>query len=264
MLLRFFIPHGLTGIATLTIGLLLYVACMHGHLKVARRLFVPYIVFALGNALSGFFLARPHLRVRTVFQIASVFQCTLLYFAVRFYVYRLNLRFIDMSMTFLSLVCIGTLLITASGINRLITLVVWIVSVSLLTLLSYPLHLSAGGVEWMRCVSDAYPSQGEAMAFYIYVPASWGFSLILFGATLWIRKSVSSMWYGSSILLVVSVIVSTTIVAQETHMGAVSTQKLFLPCFALPFEWANALEKLLDVSEFAKRLLPMSHADENP
>ena len=55
------------------------------------------------------------------------------------------------------------------------------------------------------------------MVAYIYVPATWAFAAILFGATLLIRKIVSPLIFGASLGLVMSVLVG-TVLAQEVHI----------------------------------------------
>ena len=103
-----------------------------------------------------------------------------------------------------------------------------------------------------------YPRQGAAMVAYIYVPATWAFSLMLFGATLWNRKLIGDLGLGGGFAAMVSAVLLSTVLLQEVHYPEpASTQKLYLPCPPPedPAGWSAWAVTHLDTSALARSAL---------
>ena len=128
---------------------------------------------------------------------------------------------------------------------------------ALALLAGYPLQLAVCGQEWLDCVHTQYPLQGAAMVAYIYVPATWAFALMLFGATLWSRKIIGDLGLGGGFAAVVgAVLVSTVLMQEVNHPEPASTQKLWLPCPRPPAgSWSAWVEVNLDTSALARSAL---------
>ena len=92
---------------------------------------------------------------------------------------------------------------------------------------------------------------------YIYVPATWAFALMLFGATLWNRKLASDIALGGGFAGVTLATLCSTVLMQEVHYPEpASTQKLWLPCPAPPADtWSAWAVDHLDTSALAKVIL---------
>ena len=68
------------------------------------------------------------------------------------------------------------------------------------------------------------------MVAYIYVPATWAFGVMLFGATLWSRRLIGDVSLGGGFAGVVMATLASTVLMQEVHYPEPSsTQKLWLP-----------------------------------
>ncbi len=262
--------HGLSGVAAVLVGLAICVHALTGALAdaVAPRLLATYVAAASANAVAGLGLARraPAKYVR-LFRAAAIFQLGLLYYCWRFSPLAAGTggwaaRLVD------TLVCVSTL---ASGVGSCAVAVfrtplavgagIAAGSLALLVLCVYPLQLTLGGDEWWACIDASYPLQSAAMVAYIYVPASWAFSCIIFGATLWLRKIVSNLTFGAGIGGGALACVLATVLMQEVHFPRVSTQRIYLPC-PLPQEgtlgawWVDAL----DFSAAAQSALDVARA----
>jgi len=125
-----------------------------------------------------------------------------------------------------------------------------------LLLAGYPVQLALEGDSWWHCVQAAYPMQSVGMVGYIYVPATWTFAVMMFGATLHQRKVVGELPLGVVFLGLVLGTLLCTVLLQEVHIPVVSTQRLYLPCPAPPTgSWQALAAEKLDTSVLAQGAL---------
>ena len=69
------------------------------------------------------------------------------------------------------------------------------------------------------------------MSAYIYLPATYGFAMMLFGATLYLRKIVSAHQLGIVSIFAIFGIILLTVLLQEIHVPApASVQELYIAC----------------------------------
>jgi len=129
------------------------------------------------------------------------------------------------------------------------------------TVCAYPVQLAVGGQEWIDCVVDRYPDQGMAFSVYVYCATSVIFAAIGFLTTLLTRRIITETEMAAITVLQVVGILFAMVVSQELHLWQTSTQKLYIPCVAPQQPWLRALEKALDTSTFARRLLRYFGAD---
>jgi hypothetical protein len=109
----------------------------------------------------------------------------------------------------------------------------------------YPMQL-AWQADWLECiVKQRYPVQDVAMSAYIYLPASYCFALIMFGATLYLRNIITDVQLGVFTCVIVSTTLLLTVLLQEIHVPGVSAQELYMPCPLPPDEsnWRRLLEQ---------------------
>ena len=264
------LPHGLSGACALVVGGCLLGCALAGELGPfvgAAPALHAYVVAAGANAVAGYRMAgRAPLVFQRLFRFTAAFQACLVYFCWRFSPAAAALvapsRGVAVAAadaTFAAGILLGLsalLAETTRVYGGWLALPVWAGGFALALLAGYPVQLALGGDAWWECVTAAYPRQAEGMVAYIYVPATWAFAAILFGATLLIRKIVSPLIFGGVFLgLVMSVLVG-TVLAQEVHIPAVSTQRLFLPCPApAAGSRAAALVDALDTSVLAQSVL---------
>jgi len=128
---------------------------------------------------------------------------------------------------------------------------------ALLLLSTYPMHLAIGGQEeWWECVQTRYPMQGPGMVGFIYIPASFVFSICLFGASLFLRKIVSKLELGIGVTVSVLVCLLATVLSQEVHIPDISTQRIILPCIEPEAgTWFADLVYIMDFSRYARSIL---------
>ena len=265
------LPHGLSGACALVVGGCLLGCALAGELGpfvgAAPPALHAYVVAAGANAVAGYRMAgRAPLVFQRLFRFTAAFQACLVYFCWRFSPAAAALvapsRGVAVAAadaTFAAGILLGLsalLAETTRVYGGWLALPVWAGGFALALLAGYPVQLAHGGDAWWECVTAAYPRQAEGMVAYIYVPATWAFAAILFGATLLIRKMVSPLIFGGVFLgLVMSVLVG-TVLAQEVHIPVVSTQRLFLPCPApAAGSRAAALVDALDTSVLAQGVL---------
>ena len=67
---------------------------------------------------------------------------------------------------------------------------------SITLMVGYPIHMTLGGDEWLSCIVETYPMQREGFSGYVYVPTTWMFAAMLFGATLLTRKMITPTEFG--------------------------------------------------------------------
>ena len=259
-------PHGLTGVASLGIGACLIAAALSGNLQAASHpaALSAYVVAGVANALAGLVITgRAPRKYRPAFRLCALFQCGLIYFVWRFSPAfplggSLIAATIDTCMAVLLLVgIIGFAVVALAFLPLFIAVAVVMGSAALALLAGYPLQLAYLGQEWFECVQMQYPLQGAAMVAYIYVPATWAFALMLFGATLWSRHIIGDIGLGGGFAAVVAAVLVTTVLMQEVHFPEpASTQKLWLPCPRPPSDsWSAWVEVHLDTSALARTAL---------
>lgn len=230
-----------------------------------------------GTALAGLMMTNkvPNY-AKTAFAASAVFEISLAYFAWRFapqwaapllpHALQRNLDIFFTTASIASLVAMTNfaiaLIITKSNFAAVwrYSFAIGVLSGSfgLVLLLSYPIHVVIGGPQWLECLAEEYPSQRLAFSSYIYVPAATALAAIMFGATLLIRKAVPKSVFCALFLIITPLTVGVTVLSQEIHLPFVSTQRLLLPCPALPEGKMVALQRLsdvLDLSHHAQTIL---------
>ena len=258
-------PHGLSGLVSVATGAYLIAAALRGNLAAATSppALGLYVVSSFVNAAAGLaIVGRAAQNVRGVFRSCAVFQLCLVYFVCRFSPILPDgsslMAALDVAVSAMTVLGICSFTVAAVTILPLAIGVAVIIGSFALALLSgYPLQLAILGQGWFECVQAAYPEQGAAMVAYIYVPATWAFGVMLFGATLWSRKLIGDVALGGGFAGVVMATLMSTVLMQEVHYPEpASTQKLWLPCPAPPVgSWSAWAVVHLDTSALARTVL---------
>lgn len=221
-----------------------------------------YLVLTLCNSLSAFFVLNKAPKSngsRTLFRISALFQTCLVYFAWRFFdaaslkqilssilgsqvilqrmqPYGLLLLSIP-SMVDRCMACLMVATLFSFGVaiwrNAMIDTGIktgCLCGVGALALLSgYPLQYAFGSsMDWWSKVLHAYPLQGNALVFFVYIPACCVVSIIMFAATLYNRKILQTTSFALLVFCSVFGILLSTVLSQELHIPCVSTQKLLI------------------------------------
>ena len=276
------LPHGFSGLISTCIGLqLIFCHSLLGRLEpflFSNRIpfrVILYVISTSCNAFAGYRMApSAPVNVQPAFRRCAVLQCCLCYFILRFMphfemfqAHRIFVRCVDVCVTFVSLLCTISFVSVAwdvtkndsSGSTRAIawSIMAGICGIALLSV--YPLQLSVNNDEWWPCIQERYPLQGSGMVAYIYIPATITFSLILFGATLYLRKVISAREYGLASLVAVVICLLSTVLSQEYHIPYVSTQRIYLPCID-PLDshsFEGQVLQALDFSLYARKVLQL-------
>jgi hypothetical protein len=251
-------------------GLILVLAALCGTFDLHRSpLLHVYVVATILNAIAGYLLAsKAPSNARALFRAAGVYQAALAYYALRFsatqtwlrlpfHLPPLALRILDIVMPLALLRGLSLFVRGAFQQKEKLMSVCILVACSTLCFLSgYPIQLAIGGDTWWTCVRNVYPQQDVGFSGYVYVPATWCFGAILFGATLFSRKIISLRQFGVMFLIAPPLLVATTVLIQEVHIPVVSTQKLLIFC-PTPEEGSTAawIERALDFSALAQFVL---------
>mgnify|MGYP007078102851 CR=1 FL=1 len=259
-------PHGLSGLLSVVSGAYLIAASLRGSLvAVSGPILGLYVLSSMVNAAAGLAISgRAAKSYRSVFRSCSIFQLCLIYYCWRFSPsFPAGAPFVTVLDSVIGvLTVLGIASFTFTAVVQLplaIGVAVIFGSFALALLSGYPLQLGFLGQEWLECVQATYPKQGPAMVAYIYVPATWAFAVMLFGATLWIRKLIGDLALGGGFAGVVVVTLVSTVLMQEVHFPEpVSTQKLWLPCPAPPADsWSAWAVVHLDTSALARSALAL-------
>ena len=261
-------PHGLSGVLSVGIGAYLIFCALRGDLEAASRPepLLVYAVSSFANAGAGLAIVnRAPQNVRHIFRSCAIFHISLVYCACRFspafpFSRSSHTALIDGAASLL--LVLGIASIAAGAVARLpavISAAVVFGSFALMLLAGYPLQLAILGQEWWECVQADYEHQGAAMTAYIYVPATWAFAVMLFGATLWSRKVIGDLALGGGFAGLVLATLSSTVLMQEVHFPEpASTQKLWLPCPPPPSgSWSEWAVTHLDTSALARSVLTL-------
>lgn len=248
-----FLPHGVVGLLSVATGAFLTLSTLigqttslvkdkdvtQGEQPLAMDLLVYiYFVSTFLNAVAGLAIVRlAPVKSRALFRLAAVLQSSLVYFAWRFYSlspdgYSADLwRFMDICVvgTLMGSLLLCALSVCCGTMFLLLEKVAISCGVGALMLLSgYPLQLALQGASWYEGVLQDYPRQREAFVFFVYIPTTWAFAVVLFGATLYKRRLVSIWIFGYGFIGLVSLTLLSTVTLQEVYLPCVSTQKLVL------------------------------------
>lgn len=279
------VPHGAAGIVTLTLGLMLTLGSLRGRFGLLETAWaVPvYCGFTAANAAAGYAMApRARKTAQMPFKVAALAQLCLTWVAFRFrpsagpgpginggsalphreaWAFTQVERSLDVVAAIVLLLANAAMVFTALTVVRVeignaAAVAICGGSFGLLLLSAYPVHLAIGGDEWLNCVVDQYPMQLQGFAGYVYVPTTFVFSAMLFGATLLDRAVITSTFFGVVFGGFVAGTVVVNVIVQELHIPYVSTQRLILPC---P-EAANGtvlftIGEVLDTSRLAQNVL---------
>lgn len=236
-----FRPHGLSGIMSVVIGTYITSRTLLGYyteeIQQDALLICTYIVSGVVTCLGALgILKKAPVSTRTAFFNASVIQIALLYVCWRFATWSPHspqiMRWSDAFASMAILYVIGETMYRVvckrPGMH-------WSVRISILcglfalSLLSgYPLQLALQGDDWFNGVLTIYPLQRLAFVYYVYIPATFGFHVIVFAATLDNRKIIGPMTFAGIIFVFVFGILVPTVLLQEVYIGCVSTQKLLI------------------------------------
>jgi len=139
--------------------------------------------------------------------------------------------------------------------NRAIAISIVCGAFGIAVTLAYPMQLQP---KWLDClVEQRYPAQNIAMAAYVYLPATYAFAIMLFGATLHLRKLVSGTQLDlASIGLIFGTLLS-IVLLQDLHLPEVSTRELYIVCTlqSSTESWESSLELLTSPRPILVRLL---------
>lgn len=270
------LPHGLSGCVTLVLGAKHTLDALRGDLGGSPILIIVYLTAAAINALSGLRLS--HLAsksMQTMFQLASMLQISLVWFAARFYMSasaaslpnnRISETLRTADQAFASSIVVGIISFAWITMRKVTELYGQVVAVSVmagclcLTLLSgYPLQLAFGDSTWYSCIMSKYPQQRTGFVQYVYIPATFSFAAMMFGATLLNRKIISRTVFGSFFVVLILATLFATVLMQEIHIPVVSTQKLIIICpdpgMDQPISILQVLSETLDTSRLAQHVL---------
>ncbi|GFH53231.1 hypothetical protein CTEN210_09707 [Chaetoceros tenuissimus] len=258
------LPHGLSGIVSVSLGMYLIANSMIGNLSPYKRFMdvnVPIVLMLYSflsafNAVAGAQLS--HLawkETQMIFRRCAFLQLCLAFYTLRFApvfdqalstiqsiensviseVFMSWIHYFDVMFAIILVFC--TLSFQQVAFEqwivhkkRAIASAVSIGSLGILLLSTYPIQLAIGGHSWWNCIQQTYSEQNVGMVGYIYVPATVTFSLILFSATLYQRGIISDVQFGIGAVVITIVCLVGTVLSQELHIPFVSTQRIYLPC----------------------------------
>lgn len=257
------LPHGVYGAAFLALGLRLNAKTFSGDLAIyqpdnaawlfqGRLTLLLYLVTGAMNAISGIALSRQAGGwINDAFRNASIMQLSVLYFMARFSEAHVNPP-VDVVMCGVFLYGFAGMLAVSFKQDPATNAGVLCGCVGLSLLGVYPLQIAYGGDAWWQCVQEQFPLQSVAMVAYIFVPTTWTFAIMLFGATLFRRKMITEALFGGTCMALVVGCVCLAVVLQEAHAHDVSTQMLYIPCPS-PTPWQLQIASQFNLSPVAYR-----------
>jgi hypothetical protein len=262
-----FFPHGVSGAIALVLGLAITLSSLFGSYYLLNTYALHiYSAAIFINASSGLVItSRAPAKSRPAFRFACVQQMGLIWFAFRFrpvveFHFPLETQ-IDVAMT-VGILCANVVFVHQSvtmvrkdmGNAVMIGVLCGVFGITLMV--GYPIHMALGGDEWLACTVGVYPKQLEGFSGYVYVPTTWMFAAMLFGATLLNRKMITGKEFGVIFGIGVIGILVLTVLSQEVHIPFVSTQRLIIPCpAAKPGTWLKMVVDCLDTSILAQNFL---------
>ena len=249
-----YLPHGLSGVICLALGLVLTVSSIVGSFTLVKSsVLYVFITSAVVNAISGIVLTRSTAAlVKICYQLAALLQLAFAYLCFRLRPEELLVpvpveyrglvesafKITDTAMFATLMICNGLLFwagwVNMRGDNKLnkwwFILAVAGTSFLVLIISAFPFQLWQGGSEWIDCVQELYPAQRLSFTSFVYVPTTWMFSMMFFGISLMKRKIVTptlfALVFGAGNLFIFLLV----ILMQEIHLPNVATQKTILPC----------------------------------
>ena len=236
--------HGLMGAISVAIGLYATFRTMLGYNDTPRAPSGAVAVYAVCGIVGclgalGLINKAPS-SVRIFFQMGALLQIGMLYFTYRFdsfptaMVPGAVMRGLDVVMAG---VMASTLLVLVKNTiqdpkkvyrSRALKIATCCGIAAIGSLCGYPIQLALMGAAWLEQVFAWYPLQQVAFPYYVYIPATLGFNVIFFSATLHLRNLVSTSTFVKIILGFVFGTLVPTVVLQEVYIPRVSTQKLLI------------------------------------
>ena len=240
------------------------VSSLFGNFKILHSWsFYIYFIAVIINAIMGFkLLYKVPSSSRNLFRCGIVQQLGLIWFAFRFHPWGISIpgaRIIDIAMT--CAIVSSTLFYLSQALWRddidtsiKAGLLCGIAGIAFLS--GYPIHLSIGGNEWLQGVVTMYPKQLIGFSGYVYVPTTWMYATLFFGASLCQRNIITFREFGMVFRVGVLSVLLMTVLCQEVHIPGVSTQRLFIP-YPIPESGsiAHVVANILDTSQLAQKVL---------
>ncbi|CBY09530.1 unnamed protein product [Oikopleura dioica] len=249
-----YLPHGLSGVICLVLGLVLTLCSIMGNFSLIKSsVLYVFIASAVVNAISGIVLTRSTAAlVKICYQLGALLQLAFAYLCFRLRPDELLVpipvqyrslvetafKFTDTGMFATLMICNGLLFwagwVNMRGDNKLnkwwFILAVCGTSFLVLIISAFPFQLWQGGSEWIDCVQTLYPAQRLSFTSFVYVPTTWMFSMMFFGISLMKRKIITptffALIFGAGNLFIFLLV----ILMQEVHLPNIATQKTILPC----------------------------------
>lgn len=259
--------HGSFGIWQIIFGSILICDTLTGSFTLQKTPLLPLYYFCvLGNSCAAIPLTLrghgPSLQ-NDLFRLMASLQINIVYFLFRFSYPDIPLKLVDLAFMLFYIVSflksLGSIFVEPT-MSVALKVSIFIGMLALLTTVFYPFTFTWGGRSWWSCVQSQYPLQLVGFHGYVYVPATYCFSIILFVATLHIRNIV-----GVSAMVCITfffsfIIPATMVLHQEYTIPLVSTQRLIIPCSEVPdIPW---LVKSLDLSVKSNSLLKVFGANQ--
>ena len=244
------VPHGISGLVALTSGFLITMLSFIGNFTLIRSSMLwIYLLSAVANTVSAIPIISGPVYVKESFRLCIYLQLGLLYQVFRF---RPNdemtpndpenegvmIRIADVTAITLifasmwKMVKIGFEMIQGNipSCSPPVGYAVIFSTLTILPLLTYPLHVAFRGSEWIECVTRDWPSQTLSFVAFVYIPTTWMFMVIAFAATLHNRKIISSQALIGCFVCGSFLIFFSAVLAQEHHLQGVATQKMVIFC----------------------------------
>jgi hypothetical protein len=265
--LKWFTPnhllaHGFSGIISSIVGFYCVTQAVLGvATEIPSFLVHTYFISTLINAFSGIILNSKHKSLlKTMFLICSILQIGYIYFAWRFYqpnsIYFLSI--LDKALCIVILLSISVIILRIIIDREEITSHPGIIGailmgcVGLATFTGYPLQLSFS-TNWYSCLLDEFPMQNIAFVFYVYIPATFAFGVMIFSVTLMNREIISKSFFVTFVISSLVFMIFLTVLMQENHIPVVTTQKFIILC---PVE-KNVVFDYMNVSIAARFILSL-------
>ena len=244
------VPHGISGLVALTSGFLITMLSFIGNFTLIRSSMLwIYLLSAVANTVSAIPIISGPVYVKECFRLCIYLQLGLLYQVFRFRPSDemtpndpenegVMIRIADVtaiSLIFASMwkmVKIGFEMIQGNipSCSPAVGYAVIFSTLTILPLLTYPLHVAFRGSEWIECVTRDWPSQTLSFVAFVYIPTTWMFMVIAFAATLHNRKIISSQALIGCFVCGSFLIFFSAVLAQEHHLQGVATQKMVIFC----------------------------------
>ena len=244
------VPHGISGLAALTSGFLITMLSFIGNFTLIRSSMLwIYLLSAVANTVSAIPIISGPVYVKECFRLCIYLQLGLLYQVFRFQPNDdmtpndpenegVMIRIADV--TAISLILASMWKMVKIGFEMIqgnipscsppVGYAVIFSTMTILPLLTYPLHVAFRGSEWIECVTRDWPSQTLSFVAFVYIPTTWMFMVIAFAATLHNRKIISSQALIGCFVCGSFLIFFSAVLAQEHHLQGVATQKMVIFC----------------------------------